>query len=100
MGVVAALLYALLAAVVSGLSQVPQSSPCAMELSATVNNKPFYKAAEDGHMSKEDAERLLGGIRNASKKTGTFFVTVLDGGMVSIGENMILSLNAVPCDTP
>jgi len=71
-----------------------------MELSATVNNKPFYKAAEDGHMSKEDAERLLGGIRNASKKTGTFFVTVLDGGMVSIGENMILSLNAVPCDTP
>jgi len=99
MGVVA-LPCALLAAVVSGLSQVPEAAPWATELHAALRHEPFYEAAAEGHMPKEDAERLLGGIRKASKKKSVFFVTVLDGGMLSMGENMVLSLNAAQCDTP
>lgn len=91
--------YALLAAVASSAPQVP------MELIGKIREDPtsrypFYKAAADGRMTKEDAETLLGGIQKASEKKGVFLVTVLDGGMLGMVENMILSLNAVPCDTP
>jgi len=100
MGVVA-LPYALLAAVVvSGISQAPRSSVWTIEQNATISHEQFYKTAAEGRMPKEDAERLLGGIQKASEKEGVFLVTVLDGGMLSIGENMVLSLNAVPCDIP
>ncbi|CAK0896850.1 unnamed protein product, partial [Prorocentrum cordatum] len=99
MGMVA-LPFALLTAVVSGLSQTPQSLPLAIELNAARSYDSFYEAAAEGGMPREDAERLLAGILKASEQKGMFLVTVLDGGMLSMGENMILSLNAVPCDTP